>query len=142
MVEVVLDPGSQLRIPGASKSSDPIGIYFREFAPGISLGYETETYNYIFFGPGQNLVFIGETPWLSYFNLTSGLNFNRLAQWTFEVNQQLKYWDGVEFTLHHGPHTLFSLVRLGSFSKSNQPMMFMRNVWAKSTARHIRCAWE
>ncbi len=98
----------QLRVPGASKASDPIGIYFREFAPGISLGYETETYNYIFRTGVSTFVFIGETPSLSYFNLVLGLNFNIGSRnGHIKWNQQLKYWDGVEITYTMGPILYF-----------------------------------
>ena len=94
----------QLRIPGASRSSDPIGIYFREFAPGISLGYETETYRYIFRTGVSTFVFIGETPSLSYFKLTAGLNFSFGSRnGHLKLHQQLKYWDGVEITYTLGP---------------------------------------
>lgn len=94
----------QLRIPGASRSSDPIGIYFREFAPGISVGYETETYNYIFRTGLSSFLFIGDTPSLSYFNVTMGLNFSFGSRnGHFKLHQQLKYWDGVELTYTMGP---------------------------------------
>ena len=106
----------QLRIPGASKASDPIGIYFREFAPGISLGYETETYNYIFRTGVSTFIFIGETPSLSYFNLTMGLNFNIGSRnGHLKWNQQLKYWDGVEITYTMGPILYFRWTDLVHF---------------------------
>ena len=94
----------QLRIPGMSRSSDPIGIYFREFGPGLSLGYETETYNYIFRTGLSSFTFVGDTPTLSNFNLTFGLNFafgsrNGHLKW----EQQLRYWDGMELTYRMGP---------------------------------------
>ena len=94
----------QLRIPGSSRSSDPIGIYFREFGPGLSLGYETETFNYIFRTGLSSYTFIGETPSLHFFNLTFGLNFsfgsrNGHLKW----EQKIKYWNGVEFTYTMGP---------------------------------------
>jgi len=94
----------QLRIPGASKASDPIGIYFRELGPGLSVGYETETYNYIFRTGLSSFTFIGDTPTLSHFNLTMGLNFsfgsrNGHLKW----EQQVRYWDGMELTYRMGP---------------------------------------
>lgn len=94
----------QLRIPGASASSDPIGIYFREFGLGLSLGYETETYDYIVRTGMSAFTFMEDTPTIYTLGATLGLNFslgsrNGHLKW----QQRLKYWDGIEFTYTMGP---------------------------------------
>ena len=89
----------QFRVPGASASSDTIGIYFRQFGTGVSLGYETETYNYIVKTGLSSIAYAGNVPMQHQANLTLGLNFfvgERNGH--VKLQQQLRHQAGIETT--------------------------------------------
>ena len=94
----------QVRVPGAKASSDPIGIYYREVGLGLSLGYETETYDYIIRTGLSSFTFLGDTPTLSHLELTLGLNFAfGDHNGHVKLHNRLRHWDGVEVTYTVGP---------------------------------------
>ena len=89
----------QLIVPGATAESDKIGIYFRELAGGVSLGYETETYDYIVRAGLGSVHYAGDVPSQYQANFTLGLNFffgSRNGH--LKLHQQLRHQVGIETT--------------------------------------------
>ncbi|GEM_PF-232792 len=63
----------QLRIPTASKSG--YDVYNREWGNALSVGYETETYRFVFAAGTSFWIFYGDEPSRSDTSLDFGLNF-------------------------------------------------------------------
>ncbi|GAB5559320.1 MAG: hypothetical protein SynsKO_09670 [Synoicihabitans sp.] len=93
----------QIRVPLGEL--DSYEVYDRVWGGGVSLGYETETYNYLFSIGVDTWTFEKNTPWLASGHIDLGLNFS-LGKLSGHVKWETDFIyedDGTE-KLYVGPH--------------------------------------